>query len=99
MKKLISNKNNVEGSVKNSSIISKLLVFCTLSFLIIYFLIIAYPLFWMLFSSFKDTASIFSETWLLPKEWNYENFIEAWNLGISDYFFNSVLVTILTILI
>lgn len=99
MKKLISNKNNIEGSVKNSSIISKLLVFLTLTFLIIYFLIIAYPLFWMLFSSFKDTASIFSETWSLPKEWNYENFIEAWNLGISDYFFNSVLVTSLTILI
>jgi len=53
----------------------------------------------MVFSSFKDTASIFGETWSLPREWNMDNFKEAWNLGISDYFLNSVIVTSLTILI
>src|SRR5699024_2647809 len=92
-------KDNTLKSVKKTSILSKIMVAFTVTFLIIYFLIIAYPLFWMLFSSFKDTATIFGETWSLPKEWHFENFIEAWNLGISNYFFNSVLVTRSTILI
>lgn len=92
-------KDNTLKSVKKTSILSKIMVAFTVTFLIIYFLIIAYPLFWMLFSSFKDTATIFGETWSLPKEWHFENFIEAWNLGISNYFFNSVLVTSSTILI
>lgn len=81
------------------SSISKLLFVITLLFLITYFIVIAYPLFWMVFSSFKDTSSIFGETWSLPQEWKVDNFAEAWNLGISDYFFNSVIVTSLTILI
>ncbi len=81
---------------KMKKIIPNIFVGFTILFLLIYLVIIGYPLVWMLFSSFKDTTSIFGDTWGLPKEWHFSNFYEAWNLGISNYFFNSVLVTSLT---
>lgn len=61
--------------------------------LIFYFLIIAYPLLWMVMSSFKSTEEIFTNSWSLPKTWLVENYIAAWESGISSYFLNSVIVT------
>lgn len=82
--------------VKMGKIISRIATFLTILFLITYLIIIGYPLLWLLFSSFKDTASIYGDTWGLPQVWNFSNFKDAWELGISNYFFNSVLVTTLT---
>lgn len=82
--------------VKIGKIISRIGTFLTVLFLITYLIIIGYPLLWLLFSSFKDTASIYGDTWGLPQVWNFSNFKDAWELGISNYFFNSVLVTTLT---
>ena len=82
--------------VKVGKIISRIATFLTVLFLITYLIIIGYPLLWLLFSSFKDTASIYGDTWGLPQVWNFSNFTDAWELGISNYFFNSVLVTTLT---
>lgn len=79
--------------------ISFMLLSITVVFLLVYLVIIAYPLFWMVFSSFKDTSQIYANTWKLPETWNLENFKKAWNLGISRYLFNSFLVTALTCLI
>ncbi|SIQ41603.1 carbohydrate ABC transporter membrane protein 2, CUT1 family [Peribacillus simplex] len=64
--------------------------------LIAYFLVVAYPLLWMVISSFKSTEEIFNDSWSLPHTWLFENYITAWNGGISSYFFNSVMVTGLT---
>ncbi|MED3728394.1 carbohydrate ABC transporter permease [Priestia filamentosa] len=61
--------------------------------LIFYFLIIAYPLLWMVMSSFKSTEEIFTNSWSLPKTWLVENYVAAWESGISSYFLNSVIVT------
>lgn len=65
--------------------------------LIILFLMIAYPLFWMIMSSFKSYDDIFQNVWSLPSEWHFENYITAWNKGISSYFKNSLIVTCSTI--
>ncbi|KYG26831.1 carbohydrate ABC transporter permease [Priestia endophytica] len=71
--------------------------------LIFYFLIIAYPLLWMVMSSFKSTEEIFTNSWSLPETWLVENYVAAWESGISSYFLNSVIVTglscILTVLV
>ncbi|MBT2759201.1 carbohydrate ABC transporter permease [Mesobacillus foraminis] len=64
--------------------------------LLIYFIAIAYPLFWMVVSSFKSTEEIFTNSWALPKKWMWSNYVEAWNTGISGYFVNSLLVTSIT---
>lgn len=64
--------------------------------LFIYFVAIAYPLFWMVINSFKTTKEIFTSSWTLPETWLISNYVEAWNLGVSTYFFNSVIITGLT---
>ncbi len=70
----------------------------TSAFLFLYFLAVAYPLFWMLINSFKDTNEIFASSWSLPSEWLFSNYQEAWETGVSKFFFNSLFVTVLTIL-
>lgn len=64
--------------------------------LLLIFLII-YPLLWIIMSSFKDYAGIYQDVWGLPQEWHFENYLRAWDRGISQYFFNSVIVTIVTL--
>lgn len=61
------------------------------------FLVIAYPLFWMVINSFKPTAEIFSNSWALPSDWLFSNYAQAWDKGVSKYFINSVIVTISTV--
>ncbi|CAI8804523.1 MULTISPECIES: carbohydrate ABC transporter permease [Priestia] len=61
--------------------------------LIIYFIVIAYPLLWMIISSFKSTDEIFTHSWSMPHTWLIENYVTAWKSGISSYFLNSVIVT------
>jgi raffinose/stachyose/melibiose transport system permease protein len=67
--------------------------------LIFYFIIIAYPLFWMVINSFKTTEEIFSNSWALPTTWLVSNYVHAWNTGISEYFLNSTIVTLSTCLL
>lgn len=67
--------------------------------LIFYFIIIAYPLFWMIINSFKTTEEIFSNSWSLPQNWLVSNYVHAWETGISGYFINSMLVTVSTCLL
>ncbi|WP_195783164.1 carbohydrate ABC transporter permease [Priestia megaterium] len=61
--------------------------------LIVYFIVIAYPLLWMIISSFKSTDELFTHSWSMPHTWLIENYVTAWKSGISSYFLNSVIVT------
>ena len=66
-------------------------------FLIILVFLIIYPLFWIIISSFKDYQGIYQDVWGLPDEWHFENYTRAWDRGISQYFVNSIIVTIITL--
>lgn len=59
---------------------------------------IIYPLFWVVMSSFKSYSDIFNNVWGLPEEWHFENYPKAWSKGISQYFVNSLIVTIATLI-
>ena len=59
--------------------------------------LILYPLIWILMSSFKDYNGIYGDAWGLPDIWHVENYMTAWNRGISQYFLNSLIVTICTL--
>ena len=59
--------------------------------------LILYPLFWILMSSFKDYNGIYGDVWGLPDIWHVETYMTAWNRGISQYFLNSLIVTICTL--
>jgi raffinose/stachyose/melibiose transport system permease protein len=55
---------------------------------------IIYPLIWMVLNGFKSNAELFGDPWGLPTTWRWENFTKAWELGVVRYLFNSVIVTV-----
>jgi raffinose/stachyose/melibiose transport system permease protein len=67
--------------------------------LLIFALMVLYPLFWMIISSFKSYQEIYSNVWALPSEWHFENYKLAWEKGIQNYFINSTYVTGFSILL
>lgn len=75
---------------------SRLLVILVL---LLHSVIVIYPLFWMVTNSFKTTQQIFEASWTMPTVWVVENYVKAWQGGISAYFMNSVIVTGTTIIL
>ncbi len=69
------------------------LLFIVLSFIALY------PLFWVLINSFKKDGELFSKSWALPKVFRPENYEVAWKYGISRYVLNSMIVTVITVII
>ena len=56
-------------------------------------LLVLIPLAWTLMSSFKKTSEIFASPFSLPADWQFQNYVEAWQTaGIGKYFFNTVIV-------
>lgn len=71
-------------------------------FLIIGFgMLMLYPVLWMIGSSFKDTAQIFSEVSLIPNPVVTDNYQRGWEgagIGFSTYFMNSTIVAVLAVI-
>ncbi|WP_085524801.1 carbohydrate ABC transporter permease [Tuberibacillus sp. Marseille-P3662] len=64
--------------------------------LIIWALIVIYPIIWMFLGAFKSNGEIFASPWALPQSFSFDNFITAWTeFNIGSSFFNSILVTVL----
>lgn len=61
-----------------------------------YALILAFPLLWMIVSSFKPTLEVYGRPWSLPSTWRFDNYSKAWEMGVSQYFVNSLFVTAIT---
>ncbi len=62
--------------------------------LIIASLTMAFPLLWMILSSMKSSTEIQAHPFVLPANWSFQPFIDAWNQGRFDrHFMNSFLVT------
>ncbi len=56
------------------------------------------PFFWMVTTSFKESSEVMRmpPQWF-PKDWQWENYIKAWNVApFGRYFFNSFFVSIVT---
>lgn len=60
--------------------------------------LIIYPLFWILMSSFKDYKGIYGDVWGFPDVWHWSNYTTAWKKGISQYFVNSTMVTLVVVI-
>ncbi|MGH2698684.1 MAG: carbohydrate ABC transporter permease [Actinomycetota bacterium] len=68
--------------------------------LILYSLGTLYPLFLMVMSSFKSTTEIFDNPFSLPAAPSLDAYERAWSIGhLSDYFLNSVIVTMASVAI
>jgi raffinose/stachyose/melibiose transport system permease protein len=100
LEKLTTKKSIFPGAQKKymplKTRISRNVVFLGL---LIFALMILYPLFWMVISSFKSYQEIYSNVWALPSEWHFENYALAWEKGIQSYFLNSAYVTGFSILL
>ncbi len=64
------------------------------SFLIGLVLVVLYPLLWMVLNGFKTNAELFGNPFALPVQFGWQNYVDAWNRGVSDYLTASILVTI-----
>ncbi|UGB33220.1 carbohydrate ABC transporter permease [Metabacillus sp. B2-18] len=65
----------------------------------IFSLVIIFPLIWLCLSGLKSNRDFFLNTWSLPEEWLWGNYKAAWDAGVGDFFFNSVFVTVVSVLI
>jgi len=65
--------------------------------LLVGFALVAYPLFWICMSSLKTSQDISVSMWSLPKAPQWQNYANAWKMGISGYFVNSLIVTLSTL--
>lgn len=83
-------KRKLQGAIPKNMVLLGLLLFAFL---------ILYPLFWMVVSSLKSYDEIYNNVWGMPSVWHFENYATAWSMGISGYFFNSLIVTGATIVL
>jgi N-acetylglucosamine transport system permease protein len=59
----------------------------------IWSIVVILPMLWVLLSSFKTTTEIFASPFALPKQWNFNNYVNAWTTsGIGSFFFNTIIV-------
>lgn len=70
-------------------------------FLVAFAVIQLYPLVWLILFSFKSNNEIFGGNIAgLPQKWKFENYVSAFEQArVLDYFWNSVLVSAVTILL
>ncbi len=68
--------------------------------LILFSLLMLYPLFWMLISSLKVNTEIMSSAWSLPQLPQWGNYVQVWLQGrFLQYFANSIGVSAVSILL
>ncbi len=72
------------------------LVYAILTF---YSVLVAIPIFWMFLSSTKTVRELFTFPFALPAEPQWSNFAKAWQSGISQYLWNSVFVTTVSVIL
>lgn len=62
-------------------------------------LLMLYPVYWMLFSSFKESRTIFVTAGsLFPAEWIWENYVTGWR-GVSGYSFDKYIYNSLVLVV
>lgn len=66
----------------------------------LYTVVVAYPIIFLFLTSFKTNKDFFVNLFGLPKAWEWQNYINAWNVGkLGQYFGNSTIVTTVTVLV
>lgn len=78
------------ASRRTTRILRKVPIWILVSVLLV---IVGYPLVWLLLGSFKTQREFLeAPTWALPEQWNFENYIVAWDTaGLGQSLFNSAI--------
>lgn len=65
--------------------------------LLVYAVIVIYPLIWSILMSLKPNKEFFDNIWGLPNKWAFENYARAWTTAkVGNYFINSVFLTVVS---
>ena len=57
-----------------------------------------FPMLWVIASSFKTQDTVFKDISLIPKEWHFQNYYQAWNEGgFGRHFLNSLGYTVFVV--
>jgi len=78
-----------------AAILARLLIW---GILLVVALLVIIPLLWMLMSSLKVNQQFLSDPFGLPGTLFWQNYVDAWNLGVGRYMVNSVIVTLVSII-
>ncbi|MCX7927230.1 MAG: carbohydrate ABC transporter permease [Candidatus Omnitrophica bacterium] len=58
-----------------------------------------YPMLWVAASSLKTQETVFKDTSLVPREWRFQNYVQAWREGgFGRHFLNSLVYTVLVVM-
>ena len=100
----ISNTPPVHGREKNSflrtlkKLNSKKMRIIMYAILGIYTLVMIFPFAWMISSSLKTRREMFTIPFGMPEEPQWQNWVDAWNSGLSGFFVNSLIVTAIAVI-
>lgn len=57
---------------------------------------LVFPFLWLILNSFKTNVEFYKDIWAFPEVPQIQNYVKAWTeVGLSKYFLNSVIVTLL----
>lgn len=83
--------------MKNQSKLFKIFTYLCLT---IFSLSILVPVAWVFMASFKTNSEFYENPWALPLSFYLDNFKDAWSAAnMGEYFFNSVIVTLMALII
>lgn len=67
-------------------------------FFIFWTVVVSFPVIWTLYTSLKTDQEFFSQPFALPKQPQWDNFVDAWNAGnFGAYFSNSLEAVLVTL--
>jgi len=79
---------------RGASVQKKVFIIIMFTIMVFYVVLIIYPLFNMVISSFKSNKDILTTPFALPASVDFENYRTVWvDKGFSRYFLNSLIVT------
>ena len=86
---------NMNLRIKTASPVKSLAISGILALMVIYVILIAYPLFNMVMSSLKPTREILQHPFALPVNPDFSSYKRVWvDMGFSTFFVNSIIVTV-----
>ena len=86
---------NMNLRIKTASPVKSLAIGAILILMVIYVILIAYPLFNMIISSLKPTREILQHPFSLPANPDFSSYKRVWiDMGFSTFFINSIIVTV-----
>lgn len=92
---MVDMKDNQNERFGQSPKLAKIFIYLALTILAI---TIVVPVVWVFVASIKDNSEFYGSPWAMPKGFQFQNFIDAWQKAdMGAYMINSVIVTVMAL--